>query len=99
MLGLAVYKSGEAGHYIRLLAPLVPVMYTDMTIDGCLKGLGQQVWSMGINILDALTGLLLVWWLLPKYALAAYIGIIYFTEILNFVLSLLRLRKVVSSTP
>ena len=97
MLGFAVYKSQEAGHYIRLLAPLVPVMYTDMTVDGCLKGLGQQVWSMGINILDALTGLLLVWWLLPRYALAAYIGIIYFTELLNFVLSMTRLRRVLKA--
>ena len=48
---------------------------------------------MGINILDALAGLLLVWLLLPKYALNAYIGIIYFTEILNFVLSVGRLRR------
>ena len=94
MLGMAVYKSADAGHYIRILAPLIPVMYTDMTVDGCLKGLGQQVWSMGINILDALLGLVLVWWMLPKYALAAYIGIIYLTEIVNFALSLGRLKKV-----
>lgn len=91
MLGTVIYKSGEAGHYIRLLSPLIPVMYTDMTVDGCLKGLGQQVWSMGINILDALTGLLLVWWLLPRYALDAYLWILYFGEILNFVLSVFRL--------
>ena len=94
MLGLGIYKSSEAGHFIRLLAPLVPIMYTDMTIDGCLKGLGQQVWSMGINILDSAVGLVLVWYLLPKYALAAYIAIIYFTEILNFLLSILRLWKI-----
>lgn len=94
MLGLTIYKSGEAGRFIRILAPLVPVMYTDMTVDGCLKGLGQHVWSMGINIVDALVGLLLIWRLLPVYALAAYIGIIYFTELLNFVLSVWRLLKV-----
>ena len=94
MLGMAVYKSADAGHYIRILAPLIPVMYTDMTVDGCLKGLGQQVWSMGINILDALLGLVLVWWMLPKYALTAYIGIIYLTEIVNFAMSLARLKKV-----
>ena len=96
-LGVVVYQSHEAGHYIRMLAPLVPIMYTDMTVDGCLKGLGQQVWSMGINIADALLGLALVWWLLPKYALGAYIGIIYFTELFNFVLSIFRLRKVLRS--
>ncbi|MBQ7895438.1 MAG: polysaccharide biosynthesis C-terminal domain-containing protein [Oscillospiraceae bacterium] len=94
MLGLGIYKSSEAGYYIRILAPLIPIMYTDMTIDGCLKGLGQQVWSMGINIVDAAIGLILVWYLLPKYALTAYIAIIYFTEILNFVLSIYRLTKV-----
>lgn len=93
MLGQAVYKSAEAGRYIRILAPLIPIMYTDMTVDGCLKGLGQQVWSMAINILDALLGLLLVWQLLPRYALGAYIFIIYFTELVNFVLSVNRLRK------
>ena len=93
MLGYVIYNSGEAGYYIRLLSPLVPIMYTDMTVDGCLKGLGQQVWSMGINILDALMGLLLVWWLLPRYALSAYIGIIYFGEVFNFILSVFRLRQ------
>lgn len=98
-LGVAVYKSYDAGHYIRLLAPLVPVMYTDMTVDGCLKGLGQQVWSMGINILDSLLGLILVWFFLPKYALPAYIAMIYITETFNFVLSLHRLWKTVREFP
>jgi len=93
MLGMVIYKSSEAGHYIRILAPLIPIMYTDMTVDGCLKGLGQQVWSMGINILDALLGLFLVWTLLPRYALTAYIFIIYSTEVFNFVLSMHRLSK------
>ena len=94
ILGRTIYDSAEAGYYIRVLAPLVPVMYTDMAVDGCLKGLGQQLYSMGINILDAVTGLLLVWRLLPKYALSAYIAIIYCTEILNFVLSYRRLNQV-----
>lgn len=96
-LGLIIYHSADAGHYLRLLAPLVPVMYTDTVVDGFLKGLGQQVWSMGINILDAALGVALVWFMLPKYALSAYIGIIYFNECLNFALSAARLRRVLRS--
>ena len=92
-LGLLIYHSSDAGHYIRILAPLIPFMYTDMMVDGCLKGLGQQVWSMGINILDALLGLLLVLWLLPRHGLPAYIFVIYSTEIFNFALSLKRLWR------
>ena len=93
-----VYKSSQAGRYIRILAPLVPILYTDMTVDGCLKGLGQQVWSMSFNILDALLGLLLVGWLLPHYALAGYLVLVYLTESFNFVLSALRLRRVLHRT-
>ncbi len=98
-LGMVIYHSSEAGTYIRLLAPLIPVMYVDMVTDGCLKGLGQQVWSMGINILDALLGVILVYSLLPIGALKAYIGIIYFNECLNFVLSMIRLCKVTDLRP
>ena len=96
-LGIAVYSSPEAGHFLRLLAPLIPIMYTDMLCDGCLKGLGQQMWNMGINVLDALLGVLLVWRVLPVYALTGYICIIYFNECLNFALSMLRLGKVIRS--
>lgn len=97
-LGMLLYRSREAGRYIRLLAPLVPIMYTDLCLDGCLKGLGQQIWVMGINIVDALSSLLLVWWLLPRYALPAYLGIIYLTESLNFLLSVLRLRRILRNS-
>lgn len=94
VLSAAVYGTDEAAAYIRLLAPLVPVMYTDMVVDGCLKGLGQQVWSMGINIFDAALGAALVWLLLPVGALDAYIGIIYADELINFAMSAARLRSV-----
>lgn len=93
-LGVRIYSSPEAGDYLRLLAPLIPIMYTDMVADGCLKGLGQQLWCMGINLLDALLGVLLVWQVLPVFALKGYICIIYFNECVNFALSIKRLGKV-----
>lgn len=93
-LGQAIYSSSEAGRYIRIFALLVPVMYIDMVIDGCLKGLGQMMYSMCYNITEAAIGVLLVYTLLPTYALNGYIVIICFCEILNFSMSYNRLRKV-----
>lgn len=90
----SIYKSAEAGRYIKIFAFLTPIMYMDMVIDGCLKGLGQQVWSMSFNILDALLGVVLVYTLLPIYALDGYIVILFFEETFNFSLSLWRLVKV-----
>jgi Na+-driven multidrug efflux pump len=55
-LGIAVYGSAEASSYIKIFALLAPVMYMDLVIDGCLKGLGQMMYSMGINICEAVIG-------------------------------------------
>lgn len=93
-IGGMIYRSPDAGRYIKLFSLLAPIMYMDMVVDGCLKGLGQQVWSMGINILDALIGVVFVYLLLPRSALAGYVAIIFLEEIVNFVLSLIRLSRV-----
>ena len=85
----------DAGRYIRLLAPLVPVMYLDTVTDGCLRGLGQQTRCMAINVLDATLGVVLVWALLPRFGLAGYIFILYFNECVNFTLSFTLLLRTV----
>jgi stage V sporulation protein B len=92
-LGMAVYGSAEAGEYIRLLAPLVPIMYVDSTVDAFLKGMGEQVYSMNVNIIDAGASVLLVWLLLPRMGLAGYVVAIYVTETLNTTLSLCRMLR------
>ena len=98
-LGLALYDSGRAGTYIQLFALIIPVMYMDMITDGCLKGLGEMMFCMVVNIADAGLSALLVWLLLPRWGLPAYIFVICFTELFNFVLSLFRLHKVTGWRP
>lgn len=93
-LGLAVYKSGTVGRFIRLLALLMPVMFLDSVTDGMLRGLGQQMHSMVYNIMDSVISVALVWFLLPRFAVTGYIVTIYFADIFNFTLSLRRLKTV-----
>ena len=92
-LAMAVYGSAEAGGYIKVFAFITPIMYLDMVTDGMLKGLGQQMYSMKYNILDAALSVGLVYTLLPRYGLIAYIIIICFTECFNFTLSIQRLSR------
>ncbi len=89
-----VYKSKEAVMYMRILSPLIPVMYTDMITDGMLKGLDQQIYSMRYNIIDSALCVILVYFLLPKYSVKGYIFILYISEIINFYLSINRLIKI-----
>lgn len=95
-LALAIYNSNETAGYIRLLAPLIPVMYLDTAVDGMLKGLGEQVSSMRYNIIDASCSVVLVYFLVPRFGLAGYLCTIFFTELLNSALSANRLITVTS---
>ncbi len=92
--GISVYNSAEAGTYIAMIAPLIPIMYLDTSVDFVLKGLGEQVYTMGVNILDATLSLLLVLLLVPRFGLEGYIASVYLVEIVNCALSLGRLIKV-----
>ena len=93
-LGELIYKSGEAGFYIKTFAPLIPVIYIDSVTDGCLKGLGQQVYSMAYNVIEGAVNVCLLYFFLPRGAMLAYIAVMYIKEVLNAVLSINRLRKV-----
>ncbi len=92
-LSLSVYKSTNAEEFIRLLAPLIPIMYLDMTTDGMLKGLDLQLDIMKINVIDSVLCVVLVWFLVPKMAVEGYLVTIYAAEIINFVLSFTKLCK------
>lgn len=93
-LSLGIYGDGQCAEYLRVLAPLLPIMYTDTTVDGILKGLDQQVYSMRYNILDSAMCVVLVCILIPKYSVKGYVAILFISEIVNFTLSIHRLSKV-----
>jgi len=93
-LGQVVYPATPGvGLYIRLLALLMPIMFLDAITDGMLKGLGQQVYSMGVNIADSLLSVALVWILLPIFGVGGFLFMVYFTECFNFLLSIRRIAR------
>lgn len=93
-LGLTIYNSVEAAYYIKVMAPLIPVMYIDSAVDAILKGMGHEVYSMNVNIADALTACLFALFLIPKMGLMGYVISIYATEMLNTFLSLWKMIAV-----
>lgn len=97
-IGAALYPSSETGYYIRILAPLIPIMYLDTATDAMMKGLGEQLYSMKINIADAAISLLLVLLLIPRYGIWGYVITIYVSELFNTVASITHLL-VISQTP
>ena len=98
-LGSVLYDNGEVSYFIKMLAPLIPIMYMDTATDAMLKGLGEQVYSMNVNIIDALISVCCVAILVPKFGIHGYLITIYITEILNASLSITRLLRVSTYRP
>lgn len=92
-IGNTVYSSHEVGDYIKKLAPLIPIMYIDSSVDAILKGMNKQIYSMAVNIIDAATACIIIFILVPKIGVYGYIISIYVTEILNTTLSLTGMIK------
>ena len=92
-LGYALYDTYEAGHYVAVLAPVIPIMYLDHVTDSMLKGIGEHVFSMWVNIIDSFLSVILVWFLIPIFDVLGYALVIILMELFNFTLSYLRLKK------
>ena len=94
-LGRIIYNSNEAGKYIRLLAPIIPIMYLDTVVDSMLKGLGYQVYTMIVNIVDAALSVIGVLILIPKFGILGYVILISVSELINASASIWKLVNVV----
>ncbi|MBE6616327.1 MAG: hypothetical protein E7627_00070 [Ruminococcaceae bacterium] len=93
-LGSMVFKSTEASTYTFLLGLLVPFMYLDTAVDSLLKGMGEQVYTMKVNIFDSASGLMLVMITTPLLGIYGYILTICLCEIGNLTASIYKLGKV-----
>ncbi len=97
-LGGTLYPGSRAAIYLRWLAPLIPLMYLDTTVDTFLRGMGLQVSSMFYNIIDAAVCLSMVLVLLPRIGIPGYILVLYTSELLNLFLSLHKLQQVLNQS-
>jgi len=90
-LSEAAGRGGEVREHLLLLAPLLPVMFLDSATDAVLKGLGEQVWCMGVNVADAAISAAAVTVLVPRMGIKGYVAVILISEVINASLSLGRL--------
>lgn len=94
-LCLRLYKTVEAGYYLRWFAVLAPMLYCDAITDALTKGLGQQKICVRNNIITSALDVILLFILLPRYGMQGYFFSFLVTHLLNFILSIRLLRKLV----
>jgi len=92
-IGAIIYNISDVGWYIKIIAPLITLIYLDNVIDSILKGLGKQVSVMCCNILDLIISVSFIYYLLPIFGSIGYIIVMYISEILNYSISVITLFK------
>ena len=92
-LSLSLYKSYDAGRYLRWFAPLAVMLYCDIVTDAMIKGMGQQKRSVLYNIITNTMDVTFLYFFLPKYGIAGYFFSFLITHAINFWLSIRCLLK------
>lgn len=92
-IGTLLYKNQSVGVLLCILAPLMPLMFIDSVCDGLLKGLDCQRFSFFCGVTDSMLRLIGVLTLLPRYGIAAFVFIMYFSNIYTSMLNLSMLIK------
>lgn len=92
-LGTIIYKSHEVGFLLQALSPIVPFMYLDAICDGILKGLDQQKFTFKTSVSDSAIRIVLILLFLKRWGIYAFIGIMYFSNLLTGTLNIRRLIK------
>lgn len=93
-LGGIFYHDPDSGEMIKLLAPIIPLMYLDSVCDGLLKGLDQQVFIFRSSMTDSAIRLGLIMISLPRFGMIGFIGIMYLSNAFTCILNLCRLIKI-----
>ena len=91
LLGRSLFRSEQAGSYLRIFAPMVLFLYPDAVVDGLQKGLGQQLHLVRYNSFTNVIDVLGLWLLLPRFGLRGYVFTYCLSHLVNFFLSFRRL--------
>lgn len=92
-IGVMVYNNKEIGPIIRIIAPIIPIMYLERIMDGILNSLNKQVTLLKINLFDMIVRIGIIYFIIPKNGIKGFILVIFISNIINFILNMVNILK------
>ena len=71
-----LYGSAEAGFYLQVLAPVLPLLYLESMVDGAMKGVGEQKAAFRYSVWDSILRIGGVVALLPRFGMKGFLAVI-----------------------
>ncbi len=83
-IGSKIYDNELAGTYIRIASFISPFLYLNSTLSGILQGLGKTPQLFFINVSGLIFRLFLIHMTIPLFGIQAYLYILLFTQLIQF---------------
>ncbi|MEG0179479.1 MAG: polysaccharide biosynthesis C-terminal domain-containing protein [Oscillospiraceae bacterium] len=93
-IAFVLYKDNAIGFYLRVLGPIMPIMYLESIVDGILKGMDEQIATFKYSIVDSILRIVLIILLLPKFGMKGFLFIMLVSNLFTGALNIQRLLKV-----
>ena len=92
-------SSAEAGFYLTVLGPAMPLLYLESMEDGAMKGLGEQKAVFRYSLWDAVLRIVGVVVLLPRFGMRGFLFVILLSSVYTCLANTGRLLHVSGMTP
>ena len=98
-VALALYDDANAGFYLCVLGPAMPLVYLESMIDGAMKGLGEQKATFRYSVWDSALRIAGVIVLLPRFGMMGFLFVILLSSAYTCAANLGRLLYVSGLAP
>lgn len=88
-LGTLIYKSSEAGFYIKSLSLICPFLFINITLASVMNGLGKTHLCFTVNFVDMVIRISAIYFLVPSIQIPGYIFGLVGGEFICSILSIL----------
>ena len=95
-LAAALYGSAEAGVYLEILAPAMPLLYLESMVDGAMKGMGEQKAAFRYGVWDSILRIAGVALLLPKWGMRGFLLVMILSSLFT---CLANTRRLLAAVP
>ena len=92
-VGLMLYNSEMAGHFIIILSFMCPFLYLNTTLTSILHGLGKTSYSFFLSLTSLMLRLVFVFQAIPLYGIKGYLAGMLLSQLYTTICCLLPLRQ------
>lgn len=94
-LGTLIYKSQEAGFYIKSLSLICPFLFINITLASVMNGLGKTHLCFTVNFVDMVIRIAAIYFLVPAMQIPGYILGLVGGELICTILSIIIIIRII----